>query len=295
MRHQGFNQAIAKSRNPQPVIEIQNYAIAGAGIARVVIDVTHSSESRNCPEMVMTALRSKLNNKMEAIAGSFRSIEDSAYTQRLTGVIGIAGTAKQIIAVNGPESMKGFTSFSSNMFMDEEKSMWVLRKTASGRLLVKSTGIDDDASLASILESCSASTATRGQSAVGNMIAQASAMASAVEAGDYVSFVDIDNIISHGFVVASVQDTDDIVVLPSTALSSEHYEVIKRPAVTEIHDTSEFPEIEETAEDKADTVVAAARNGIDLEYLLNFYKKIYARSPVFFAQFAARVKKHQFA
>jgi hypothetical protein len=270
-----------------PGIEIRHFALAGEGIARVVVDVTHNAASRANPALVAAALRTKLDNSMEAVAGSFQSLDKGMFVERLTGIV---GAVRQIISADA-SSMKGFSAFASNMFMDDEKNMWQMHKTAAGQILVKSTGIDDDMTLASMLESCSSSTAAANSGEYQMMVAQASSVASSVEAGDYVDFVNMDNQIAQAFVVASVTGTDKLIVLSAGA---EEPEQISKVAVTTIHDTAAFPDVEDTKEQQVETVVAAARNGIDLEFLLSYYKRVYARSPAFFAQFASRLKSHAF-
>jgi len=277
---------VTGARAKDPVVEIKSYALAGAGMARVVLEVTHNSASRADPTVVVGALNKKLQGRMAAVAGSFRSLETSMFTQRLTGVVSVV---RQAISAEG--DMKGFRAVASNMFMDDEKDMWVLRKTSAGQILVKTTGIDDDITLANMLESVSSVTASSNTGEHNRMVAQASSVAQTVEAGDFVSYVNADNMLVHGYVVAGVQDSEEVVVL---APGAESEDLVKRVAVTEIHEQSEFPAIEESKEDSVETVVAAARGAIDLGFLLDFYKKVYARNPAFYQMFAERVKQHAF-
>ena len=278
--------AIAGAHVKSPVIEVRSYALAGTGCARVVVDVTHAGDSRTNHRHVADAIRAKFSNKMEAVAGSFFSLEKGPFVERITGVV---GAVREIMSADA-ESLKGFSAFASNMFMDDEQHMWAMHKTKAGKILVKSTGIDDDASLTSMLESCSSAIAGSNRTELGRMLAQASATVSAVEAGDFISYVTADNLIGHGFVVASVAGTDTLIVAQQGDADGE---TINRMAVTQIHGQEDFPEVVETKEEEVATVMAAAR-GIDLEFLLSYYKKVYARSPSFFAQFAQRLQNHAF-
>ena len=277
---------IAGTRIATPVVEIKSYALAGDGMARVIVEVTHTHESRANPQVVAETLNKKLQGKMAAVAGTFHSLERSSFTERLTGIISVV---RQAISVDG--DMKGFRALAANMFMDDEQDMWVLRKTEAGQIMVKTTGIDDDMTLLNLLESVSSSSMSTSTSEFNRMTAQASSISSAAEAGDFVSYVTQDNLLSHGFVVAGVQDTDDLVVLSP---GSEEGESIKRAAVTVIHNQAEFPAMEETKEEEVEQVVAAARGGIDLPFLLEYYKKVFSRSPAFYQQFADRLRKHSF-
>lgn len=281
-----MSSVIQGARAASPVVEIKSYALAGAGMARVVLEVTHNSASRENPQVVVAALNKKLQGRMSAVAGSFRSLEQSMFTQRLTGVVSVVRQA-----ISAESDMKGFRAVASNMFMDDEKDMWVLRKTAAGQILVKTTGIDDDITLANMLDSVSSVTASSNTGEHNRMVAQASTVAQTVEAGDFVSYVNADNMLQHGYVVAGVHESDDVVIL---APGAETEDMVKRVAITEIHEQSEFPAIEESKEEAVETVVAAARGSIDLSFLLDFYKKVYARSPAFYQMFAQRLKQHAF-
>ena len=224
-RKHSLQTAIAGARSADPVVEIQNYAIAGDGRARVMIEVTHNEASRNDPTAIAAALKNRFAGKMEAVAGSFKSLEKGRYTERLIGVV---AAVRQ--AIPYAEGMNGFKAVASNMFMDDEKDMWVLRKTEAGGLLVKTTGIDDDMSLVGMLDAC-ASAGFRNSPEYGRMTAMASSIEKSVQGGDFISYVNNDNQVVCGFVVAST-DGDEIVALPVGATEGD---TVKKAAVTEIH------------------------------------------------------------
>lgn len=286
--HASLNAAIAGARSAEPTVEIKSYALAGDGLARVLVEVTHTEASRNNSSIVLNALKGRLNNQMEAVAGSFTSIDKSAFTERITGIV---STIRNMIPVT-EENMKGFRATAANMFMDEEKEMWALHKTQAGQILVQTTGIGDDMSLVGLLDSCS-SAGFRNSPDFGRLSAMASAVPAQAQAGDFVSYVNFDNSISHGFVVVTAADTDDALIMPVGATEGEG-DAIKRAAITQIHAQDEFPVYEPTSEEQVETVVASAR-GIDVNFLLEYYRKVYARSPKFFDMFAQRLRAHQFA
>lgn len=284
-RKMSLQTAIAGARSNDPVVEVQNYAIAGDGRARVMIEVTHNEASRQNPAMIASALKSRFDGKMEAVAGSFKSLEKGRYTERLVGIV---AAVRQAIPFS--EGMNGFKAVASNMFMDDEKDMWVLRKTEAGGLLVKTTGIDDDMSLVGMLDAV-ASDGFRNSPEYGRMTAMASSIEKAVAGGDFVTYVNNDNQVVCGFVVASVDGGDEIVALPVGATEGD---TIKKAAVTEIHPQGDFPEYVQSGEDEAAQVVAAARGTIDINFILDYYKKVYARNPAFYDAFAQRLQSHQF-
>lgn len=286
-RRQGSLSAIvAGVAASAPVVEIKSYALAGEGMARVTVEVTHNSASRADSSVVARALEQKLEGRMTAVCGSFSVIDKGQYADRISGIVSVTRQAIPATDIN----LKAFRATASNMFMDEEQDMWVLRKTEAGGLLVKTTGIDDDMTLVGLLESHS-SAGFRNSHAFGQVTASASATADAVEGGQFVSFVGINNIVSHGYVVATDAGSDKIVVL---ATGDDETETISRVAVTEIHDVSNFPAFEPTADEKLAEVVASARGEIDLAFLTEYYKKVYQRSPQFYQAFLSRLNSHQF-
>lgn len=289
-RHQGNLDAITagiRAQNTQtPVVEIKNFAIAGDGMARVTVEVTHTAASRADHSLISKALEQKLAGRMQCVAGSFNLVDSGMYADRLSGVMSVTR-----MAIPATETaMKGMTCTASNMFMDDEKDMWVLRKTEAGGLLVKTTGIDDDMTLIGLLESNS-SAGFQNTAEFGRVQASASALATSVEGGHFVSYVNLNNQVVHGFVVATDASSDKIVTMP---INGKDVEIVSRVAVTEIHDQREFPQVEASAEDQQMEVVAAARGEIDLPFLAEFYKKVYARSPQFYAMFMDRVNQHAF-
>lgn len=291
MRNSKYNDqitsAVSKLKTTDPTVELQSFVPAGPGLARVVLDVTHTSESRADHSLVSDAVRKKLQGKMECVSGSFKKLSDGRFVERITGIV---GAVRESIAVSSSSDLKGFRSMSSNMFMDDEKDMWVLRKAPGGQLLVKATGIDDDLSLINLLDSVSsagyASSPERRA-----LVAQCEA--TTTQGGDYISFVDVNNNIRSGFVLAAVKGTSDLLVLD--ALSGDEPDMINAGTVVEVHSQgADFPVPEETAEEHVDQVVAAARGSSTVDTLVSYYKKIFAADPKFFKAFESRVRSHAF-
>lgn len=282
-RSNSLHAAIASTQKALPTVVLQSFAVAGAGLARVLVEVTHNAASRADPSLISQSLKQLVGGKLEAVAGSFVSLDKGSYTERIAGVMSVV---REAIPVT-PESTKLFRATASNMFMDDEKDMWVLRKTEAGQLYVKTTGIDDDMSLIGMLDAC-ASAGFRNHPDHARMVAQCSALASAVEGGDFVTYVNFDNSLSCGFVVAGSND-ESVAILP---IGADDVEQVNKAAVVTIHPQDEFPSMKQNGEEEAGTVVAAARGGIDINFLLDYYKKVYARSPKFYEQFAQRLQSH---
>ena len=287
--------ALATAGRHKPTVNIASFDLAGPGMARVTCSVSHAGDSREDHSLVMDELRARFGGKMEAVAGSFRSLDSGPFQEQITGIVAVVREAMHAT----PENLKGFKSVSSNMFMDEEEHMWVVRHSAAGDLVVKTTGIDDDMSLVNLLnQACAGATSLSSLQDHRRMVATASAIGDAVEGGAFVSYVDHNNTIAHGYVVATAFDeaNPDVlqaIVLP--AVGDEKEAVINVKAVTEIHPQDSFPVVQVSEQEVVDNALAAARGTTSLQTLLDFYKRVYSRSPKFYAEFARRLKQHAFA
>ena len=111
------------------------------------------------------------------------------------------------------------------------------------------------------------------------------------EAGDFVDFINVSGQVQSGFVVASVSGEDNVVVL---GVNDEDGEEISRSAVLQRHDTSAFPDTEFSEQEQVEHTISISRGAVDVDFLLDYYKKVYRRSPEFYKKFADRVRSHAF-
>jgi hypothetical protein len=269
-----------------PTISMMAYALAGDGLARVVVEVKHNQASRENHNLVLESISKAFQNKLSPVAGSFTSFDKAPYTERISGVVRVNTEAVPM------EAAKGFRSVSSNIFMDDEDKMWVVRKTEAGDILVKNTGIEDHESLRGLLDVvCSggyslSSEYRRAQESI-------SAMQARVSGGSFVQYVSAHSAeTKFGFVVAAAED-DKLIVLPSDG-SSEDGEVVDANAVVKEYDTKEMPEPEMSEQEQMDAAVSVSRGVVDMSTLLSYYKKVYARSTKFYEEFAKRARSHAF-
>lgn len=274
------------SRAKCPTVSVLGYALAGEGLARVVVEVAHNRFSREDHSFVGESLSQAFDNKLSPVQGSFRSIDKAPYTERIVGVMRINTESVPM------EAAKGFRSVSSNIFMDEEDKMWVLRKTEAGDILVKNTGIEDHASLLGMLNVvCHSGHSLSSEFKLSE--SKVAAMQANVQGGSFVQYVSaLDSRTKFGFVVASAED-EKLLVLPEDK-SAEEGEVVDRNAVVSEEDISDAPEVELSEQEKMDQAVSVSRGVVDVSTLLDFYKKVFARSPEYYAKFAERVRKHAF-
>lgn len=270
-----------------PHVEILNYAVAGGGLARILASVTHTSTSKENPKEVADAIRTSLSGQMECVSGSFHEVESGRFN---TTYFGLVRTVRQSIAVSESSSeLAGFRSLSANMFMDDEKSMWSLHRTPTGKLLVKASGLDDEASLESFLAGAASKGTSLSSCSSFASLSSSFAQATKVQGGDYISFVGTSST-EHGFVVATDAGSDDICVITPDGTDL----VINKNAVVSTHDVSDLEDPELEGQDSVNYALAASRGSIGLAELLAYYKRVFANSPAYFNMLASRIKQHAF-
>jgi predicted lysophospholipase L1 biosynthesis ABC-type transport system permease subunit len=145
-------------------------------------------------------------------------------------------------------------------------------------------------------QACAGSQSLSSVSDHRQMVAHASAVANAVTGGDFVSYVNSNNEVGCGFVVATASDeaTPDVTTAIILPVDGEDEELVNTKAITEIHPTEGFPAVETTQQENVDIAVSSARGTTSLQTILDYYKRIYARSPKFYQMFASRLKAHAF-
>lgn len=270
-----------------PTIKLLGYALAGDGLARVVIDVAHNRDSREDHSLISQSMADLFENKLVPVSCSFASIDKAPYTERIEGVVRVN---TQVVPM---ANAKGFRSVSSNIFMDEEDKMWVLRKTEAGEVLVKNTGIEDHESLRHLLDAACCSGYSLS-SEYEKSTAQLTDMQRHVTGGSFIQYVSsTSGEAALGFVVASAED-DKLLVLPHDAPAESEGEVVGREAVTKDFDTKQLPETELSEQEQMDVAVSTSRGVVDVSTLLDFYKKVFARNPAYYTEFAKRVRQHAF-
>lgn len=272
-------------KDSTPTVKVVGFKTIGDDRAHIIADVVHTSTSRENREQVVAALGNHFDRKLVAIDGSFTSLNNGRFVERVQGVMKLNVQAHAYEA-----GMAGFRSVSSNLFMDEEDGMWALRKTESGDILVKDLGIGDHESLRNLMQAvCSSgSLPSREMREVETALAS---VASQLEGGDFIKYASKYGKVSFGFVITASDTEGNLIVLPT---DSENPEEVEGAAVLEAYDTKEFPDTEFTEQEEIEASVSAARGVVDIGAILSYYKKVYARSPAFYAEFAKRVRAHSF-
>lgn len=282
------NAAVANIKTDLPTIEVKHYAQAGAGLARIVARVIHTGASRANRALIGEALSKKFDGKMTAVAGSINVVDSGPLDETITGVVSIV---RDSLALASDADLSGFRAVASNMYLDDEDRMWSLSKTEAGRLMVRSTGIDDDQALIGMLHAVASAAPTVRASQ--QLAAIASATASNVQAGSLVTYVNGNNQVALGFVVVASAEGDTAVVLPHHAQDSEGETISVNAVVDVVPDSAiELPALSE--EERMGISLASSRGAVSIESMLDYYRRVFGHRPDFYDQFAARIKAHAF-
>ena len=75
--------ASAHASRKSPTVKVLGYTLAGAGLARVTVEVAHNQHSREDHSLVAESLSSLFDNKLSAVCGSFHSVDKAPYTERV--------------------------------------------------------------------------------------------------------------------------------------------------------------------------------------------------------------------
>lgn len=286
MRNQIMDRSILEKQ--KPAVTLKGFKHLGDGATRVVLEV--GSNLKGKTEAFNKAVTGFFDGKMQALSGSFRSLSSTKFR---TVVEGIVTPTAEVVMQNRADSY-GLTAVSSdcNLYMDAESNMWALRKSQSGDLLIKTTGLEDDLSVSKFMQShCSN---VQNGTAFMQALSSSNAIAQSVEGGSFISYLSQSGELKAGYVVATVINNEVPQFLVLSADEDEE-EAIDADQINDTFDTDTFPESETTEEEDVQQSMSAARGVVNIAELLAYYKKEYGRHPEFYKQFADRIKQHAFA
>lgn len=271
-----------------PHIEVIDSALTGQGFARAVVHVTHAGDSRNNPSKILDGLAKKFEYKMLPIRNSWQPIQSDAFSVTLTGVL--ATNNRETIPY--AETNTKFRCVSGNMFIDDEREIWKLQETPAGKILIKTSSYDDDNTLGALLTSVSAA---GSEANLGRYVARGQNTFH-YAGGDLVAFVSKQDAAVHvGYIAAAaVNETrqgEDLVVL---AYNSDVSEIIDPNLVTCKFTETVGVDLNQI-EDASMAAIASGKKSVNIEDILNYYRRVYARNQAFFDKFAANVTKYAFA
>lgn len=268
-----------------PLVELKHFSVASADTAKAVIRLTHKQSARNNKQLIDQAIRAKFDNRVEIVPGSFSAISSDAFSDTITGVVRVIRQTMPFVE----GQTKGFTSFASNMFMDTEKNIWALKHTDSGQLLVQTSTMEDEDSLNDLLSSFSSA----GARFTPEFRSFSSTSSASVIGGDLVQFVNKKAETAIGYIVATVEEEAAPSRLMVLENGEEQPEVIAQSLVIQKLDSSDAPKVDEQSS-LMQSIIAATQSNVTLNDMLEYYKKVFARSPEYYSMWSDRLKSHAF-
>jgi len=215
------------------------------------------------------------------ISGSFVSLASDARNHIFEGIVGVV--AERVVLTD--ENRGNYEAVAANMFMSEDETLWTLRKTATGEVLVKSAVADDHLVMQQLLACASVDRNDFMNAHAGEATAQARAT---VTGGDLITYISQQSAdLNVGIAVASIDNedgsstTDIQVVRPNGQQETLHRDMIVVAAADH--------EIEDDADDEIAT--AATPN---MEQIAAYYARVFARRPAYYEKFMERVRAHVF-
>jgi hypothetical protein len=267
-----ISKAIAAVKRDGPTVNILHTSLAGNGLAKVVVQVVHSGDSRTNKQSILASIGRKTNNKLKAVSGTFRKVESSSVSDTLVGLMSVNRECRPYTE----QAVSGFKSVSSNMFMDGEQDMWRLEETAGGKILVKENAAERVESMRELLSSISSANPYRGNVKL------------SAQGGDFVAYVGLSGEPQYGFVVASLVDEENLLVAP---IEGEPVE-ISEESLTEVVTGDQ---LEDEGEQDAEAMIVSASSSVGVEQLISYYRRMYGRRPEFFAALVARIRGNCYA
>lgn len=267
---------------------IKQSAVLDGNTAMVDAVITHSGRGAVDGEQARFALQAAVNNDLVPIAGSMRVLEVSPYR---TTVRAAMMAASEVVPYQ--EGMAGFTSVSSNIYMDEKEGIWSLRQSESGQVLIRSNAIDDASEIGELLESCSnvnAGTAFSRDQQYFQAVASANTRhgVDRITPQDFVTFAHAGEV-HNGFIVTAHVDENGAPMGTFTAVAfsdnpDQQPVTIKADAVIHNHGVPAYVEPE-----GMQVSVSSAND------LVSYYRKIYGHNVEFFRELEKRIRGYALA
>lgn len=272
--HSSVNSALAGLAAAGPVLNVQSVTPIGSKFARVLGTISATATA----DQIKAAVK-KLGGKLTPVEGSFAGLASNGVTQSIEGIVGVV---EERIVLDQSNEANFQAVASTNMYMDNEERLWSANKTDAGTVLIKSHA-GDDMEIMNQLMACVASSHVGVQEAepVSNKLRTER---SQIVGGDLVNFVsESSGRVSMGFVVTDVQNEHGhdkgLYVVDVHGTHGQ----ISREMVTAAIASAEIEYNE------SESLMAVASGNISLEMMIEYYRKMFIRSPEYFEKFRQRL------
>lgn len=263
-----------------PSLKLVNVTKINDKYARItgVIRATATAEQ-------LAASVTRLGDRLQAVASTFVKVNK---TGLLNTVEGIVTVHQERVALTGANS-DSFKAVSSSMYLDDEEKIWNLKRTPTGDILIRANTGDEDEVLNDMMKSVASSVASDRD--LVRQMSDCDASRQSIQGGDLAMFVGQDDKVVMGFVVAAVANADGSDAgLAMVTRSMEDVEMIDRNQVVSFVRGDEL----ELPQDEA--VKALASGGrVDMDFIADYYRRVFMRDPAYFEKFMERFNNHVFA
>lgn len=268
------NAALAGLAASGPVLNVHSVTPVGSKFARVLGTIVASAT----PEQISAAVK-KLGGKLSPVPNSFAALSSNGITQSIEGIVGVI---EERIVLDESNAANFQAVASTNMYMDSEERLWSANKTDAGTVLIKSHA-GDDMEIMNQLMACVASSHVAVQEAE-PVSRQLRNQRAAIIGGDLINFVsESSGRVTMGFVVSDLKGEDGSDRGLYVVDQLGNHGQLNRELVTAAIASSEIEY------DDTEPLVAVAAGNYSLEMMIEYYRKMFVRSPEYFEKFRQRL------
>lgn len=272
--HSNVNSALAGLAAAGPVLNVHSVTPVGSKFARVLGTIVASAT----PEQISAAVR-KLGGKLTPVPQSFAALSSNGITLAVEGIVGVV---EERIVLDESNAANFQAVASTNMYMDSEERLWSANKTDAGTVLIKSHA-GDDMEIMNQLMACVASSHVAQQEAEPVSRSLRNERAN-LTGGDLINFVsEATGRVTMGFAVADMKGEDGSDRGLYVVDQYGNHGPINRELVTAAIASSEIEY------DDQEPLVAVAAGNFSLEMMIEYYRKMFIRSPEYFEKFRQRL------
>jgi hypothetical protein len=268
---------------------IKRSDVIDGSTALLGVSLTHGYNETLSEENINFAMQASVSNSLTPIPGSLFLIEKTPFASYVR--VGMKVTTDVLPFKSG---MSGFTSVSSNIFMDDSENIWSLRRNETGDILVRSNVIDDVDSINSLLESCSNVTNSTYNTRDKLFFQSLSNYENRVNLNDvtshdYVTFVS-DGHVYNGFIVLSHVDENSVPTNTFTALAftdtpNQQPVTIPLSSILCNFKTPGYKQIE----------IMGVSESASANDIVSYYRKIYGHNAEFFKALETQINSYKFS
>lgn len=272
--HGNVNSALASLALQGPVLNVHSVLPVGSKFARVLGTIVAGAT----PEQISKAIRN-LGGKLLPVPHSFAALSSNGITQSIEGIVGVI---EERIVMDHTNEANFESVANTNMYMDSEERLWSANKTDAGTVLIKSHA-GDDMEVMNQLMACVASSQVAQQEAepVSRSLRNER---SNVEGGDLINYVsESTGRVTMGFVVTDIKGEDGADRGLYVVDQHGNHGPLNRELVTAAIASSEIEY------DDTEPLVAVAAGNYSLEMMIEYYRKMFVRSPEYFEKFRQRL------